>query len=123
MNVNDYLARQYPYPPCWALVADVYTGELSKTVNDFKTVNTSIRAIASAFRLALHKAAHGFAQIAAPSDYCVVLLGKTADMGLHHCGVYYQGAVLHAIESGVYYQPMSVMGDEYALIEFWSKPA
>lgn len=121
MNVNDYLGRQYPAPPCWSLVTDVYTSELSDTVTDYKTVNASIRAIAGAFRLALHKSAHGFAQVAAPVDLCVVLLGKTARMGMHHCGIYYQGRVLHALESGNQYQEMSVIGDEYELVEFWAK--
>jgi len=120
MNVNDYLGRQYPAPPCWALIADVYTNELATTVTDYKTVNASIRAIASAFRLALHKSAHGFAQ---PVDYCVVLLGKTARTGLHHCGIYYQGRVLHMLESGGQYQEITVIEDAYELIEFWAKPA
>lgn len=123
MNVNDYLGRQYPFPPCWCLIADVYTNELADTVSDYKTVNASIRAIAGAFRLALHKSAHGFAQIAEPVDYCVVLLGKSARTGLHHCGIWYQGRVLHMLEGGGRYEEMSVIGDEYALIEFWAKPA
>lgn len=123
MNVNDYLGRQYPSPPCWALIADVYTNELADTVTDYKTVNASIRAIASAFRIALHKSAHGFAQIDEPVDYCVVLLGKTMRTGLHHCGIYYQGRVLHMLDSGGQYQEMSVIRDAYELVEFWMKPA
>lgn len=123
MNPNDYLGKQYPFPPCWSLVADVYANELDDTVTDYKTVNKSIRAIAGEFRLALHKSAHGFAQIAEPVDYCVVLLGKTPRTGLHHCGIFYQGRVLHMLEGGGQYQEMSVISDEYALIEFWSKAA
>ena len=122
MNVNTYLAAQYPSPPCWSLVADVYATELDKVVNDYKTINSSIRAIAGAFRIGLHKSAHGFAQIAEPVDYCVVLLGKSARLGLHHCGIYYQGRLLHAQDTGNRYDEMSVVRDEYALIEFWAKP-
>lgn len=122
MIVNDYLSKQYPFPPCWCLVADVYATELADTVTDYKTVNSSIRSIASEFRLALHKSAHGFAKIEQPVDYCVVLLGKTPRMGLHHCGIYYQGRVLHMLESGGQYQEMSVIADDYKLIEFWAKP-
>jgi hypothetical protein len=121
MNVNDYLGRQYPAPPCWALVADVYATERGDTVTDYKTVNASIRAIAGAFRLALHKSAHGFAQVAEPVDYCVVLLGKTARTGLHHCGIYYDGRILHMLESGGQYQELSVITDEYQLVEYWAK--
>ena len=121
MNVNTYLAKQYDTPPCWQLVADVYTSELAQPVTDYKTINASIRAIASAFRIALHKSPEGFAQIAKPVDYCIVLMGKTAALGLHHCGVYYQGKVLHGLSTGNRYEELSVIGDSYGLIEFWAR--
>ncbi len=121
MNINEYLAKQYPLPPCWSLVTDVYSAELDAGVSDYKTINSSIRAIAGAFRIGLHKSPHGFAQIVEPTDFCVVLLGKTTRLGLHHCGIYYQGRLLHALETGNLYQEMSVVGDEYELIEFWAK--
>jgi len=121
MITNDYLAKQYPTPPCWSLVSDVYATELSDTVLDYKTINASIRTIASAFRLALHKSPHGFAQLSEPVDYCVVLMGRTARTGLHHCGIYYDGKVLHAMDSGNYYQELHTIQDEYKLIEFWGK--
>jgi hypothetical protein len=121
MDVNSYLGRQYPSPPCWSMVADVYASELDDIVTDYKTINASIRAIAGTFRLALHKSPHGFAQITEPVDYCVVLMGKSARTGLHHCGIYYDGRVLHMLDSGGLYQEMSVIGDEYPLIEYWAK--
>lgn len=121
MDVNAYLGKVYPLPPCWNLVADIYRTELSTTVTDYKTINASIRAIASEFRLALHKSAHGFSQIAEPVDFCVVLMGKSARAGLHHCGIYYQGKVLHMLASGGLYQEPSVIADEYKLVEYWAK--
>lgn len=121
MDINAYLAKQYEAPPCWLLVADVYTSELGQPVTDYKTINGSIRAIASAFRIALHKSPDGFAQIAEPVDFCIVLLGRNATVGLHHCGVYYQGKVLHALATGNRYEEMSVIGDSYALTEFWAR--
>lgn len=121
MNVNDYLARQYGQPPCWELVADVYASELNETVDDYRTINSSIRAIASAFRIALHKSPFGFAQIDAPVDFCIVLMGKSQSMGLHHCGVFYGGRVLHALADGNRYDEMSVIGDSYQLAEYWAK--
>jgi hypothetical protein len=122
MNVNDYLAKQYPFPPCWSLVADVLMTERAQSVLDYKTINSSIRSIASLFTLSLHKSAHGFTRLPSPIDYCVVLMGKSEKLGLTHAGVYYEGGVLHALESGAQYQPMSVIGDTYALVEFWGKP-
>lgn len=121
MNVNSYIVKQYPSPPCWALVADVYASELADTVTDYKTINASIRAIASEFRLALHKSPHGFTQVLEPADFCVVLLGKTVRTGVHHCGIYYQGKILHMLDSGGLYQDLSVIKDEYVVIEYWKK--
>ncbi len=124
MDLSRYMAAQYPAPPCWALVADVYARELGQGVNDYRTINPSARAIAAAFRLALHKGAHGFEPVtapASPTDFDVVLLGKAQSLGLHHCGVYWQGGVLHALETGAVYQDLASLRDAYPLIEFWRK--
>lgn len=122
MDINTYLARQYSAQPCWELVADVYATELNAIVVDYKTVNRSIREMASAFRIAIHKSAHGFVQIAAPVDYAIVMLGKTEEIGIHHCGIYYQGKVLHAMPDISLYEELSVIQDRFALVEFWAKP-
>lgn len=121
MNVNHYLGQQYGTPPCWELVADVYTHELGQAVNDYRTINSSIRAIASAFRIALHKSPAGFAQIDVPGDFCIVLMGKSHSVGLHHCGVFYEGKILHALADGNRYDEISVIEDGFALIEYWAK--
>lgn len=121
MNINDYLAKRYPNPPCWALVADVYAHELGLGVDAFTADSDSIRAIAAAFRLAMHANPNGFEQIAYPIQHCIVLMGTSKRMGAHHCGVYIDGRVLHAIDSCTQYQDMSVIRDSYALIEFWAK--
>jgi hypothetical protein len=122
MNVATYQARQYPNPPCWALVADVYAHELGQAVDECKTVTSSVREIASAFRLHLHKAAHGFAQVAEPVDFAVVLMGKKSErLGFHHAGVFYGGKVLHATPDGTLYQDLPSLRDAYPLMEFWSR--
>jgi hypothetical protein len=120
MNVSTYQAKAYPSPPCWQLVADVYTTELGQEVEGYKTISGSVRAIASALRLALHKNADGFQQIEEPADYAVVLMGGQR-RGLHHCGIYYQGKVLHALPQGTLYQDLASLRDEYELIEYWAK--
>lgn len=121
MIPDDYINNQYEFPPCWCLVADVYSAELGMQVDDFKTVNNSIRAIASTFRIALHKAEHGFVQIDEPADYAVVLMGKMRTRVPHHAGIYYQGNVLHATDSGVIYESMETVQDAWSRIEFWAK--
>lgn len=121
MIINDYLAKQYSSPPCWELVSDVLLNEFARPVDAFQTINSSVREISSAFRLAVHKNPNGFSQIQAPVQGCVVLLGRSSRVGLHHCGVYLDGKLLHALESGNRYEEMSVIGDEYQLIEYWDR--
>lgn len=122
MNTDDYLARQYPAPGCWALVADVYARELNAGVLGYTTINSSVRAIASAFRIALHKAEHGFSQALVPVDYAVVLLGKSEELGLHHCGIYYHGNVLHAMPTITLLQDLASVRGQYKMVEFWALP-
>ena len=122
MNVNDYLAKQYPSPPCWALVADVYRTELDEAVTAYRTINSSLRAIASTFRIAMHKSQHGFEQLDAPTDFTIVLLGRSLSLGLHHCGIFYEGKVLHALEDGNLYQDLASLIDTYPVLQFWGRP-
>jgi hypothetical protein len=123
MDINAYLAKVYPDPPCFELVADVYGTELNELATEFKTVNSSVRTYARLFRIALHKRPHGFIQIDTPVDYCVVFMGTNQEIGIHHCGIYYDGKILHAkTEVGVRYDEMHTITDEYGLIEYWAKP-
>lgn len=119
MDVSVYQAKVYPSPPCWALVSDVLTTEQGLEVKVYRTVTDSIRDIAAAFRLELHKGVHGLQRLDGPSDFAVVLMGKTEKLGFHHCGVWYQGKVLHAQDNGTYYEDPTTIGDEYELIEYW----
>jgi hypothetical protein len=119
VNVNDYMDRVYPSPPCWDLVADVYLSEMARAVTKFRIVNNSVRSLAAVFRIAIQKNPDGFAQLAGPEEMCLVLLAATPSVGTHHCGVYVDGKVLHALESGVVYQDMASLGDAYQVIEFW----
>ncbi|CAN5652164.1 hypothetical protein BH10PSE18_BH10PSE18_15320 [soil metagenome] len=123
MNPNDYLGKTYAPPPCWGLVRDVILTELGLTVTDFRTVNNSAREAASAFDIGVRKNADGFAEIDTPVDLCVVLMSKLQGTKIHHAGIYFQGSVLHALDSGVVYQDMASLGDLYRRMEFWTRPA
>jgi len=121
VNVNDYLAKTYGPQPCWELVADVCANELGAVAVGYKTINRSVREMASAFRIALHKDPHGYAQVAAPVDMCIVLLGKTGRIGIHHCGIYLAGKVLHAMPGATLYEEIATVQDRFELVEFWAK--
>lgn len=111
----------FPSPPCWSLVASVYSDVLAEPVEEFKTVGGSVRAASRAFRLQLYKGRHGFEQITEPRDFAVVLMGKTQRTGVHHCGIFYEGSVLHALEAGTLYQDLTTLADEYELMEYWAR--
>ena len=122
IDINAYLAKTYGPQPCWELVADVYDTELSSVPVDYKTVNRSVREMASAFRIAIHKSAHGFVQVSEPVDLCIVLLAKNARVGIHHCGIYHDGSVLHALPGVNLFEPLSVINDAFEVVQFWAKP-
>lgn len=119
MNINEYFGRDYASPPCWDLVADIYGRELGKTVGTFKSDDESIRKIAAAFRIALHNAPKAFKRLDGPAEFAIVLMGSGGRLGLHHCGVFLNGRVLHALSSGVVHQDLASLRDAYPLMEFW----
>ncbi len=121
IDTNAYLAKTYGPQPCWELVADVYASELQAVPVDYKTVNRSVREMAAEFRLAIHKSAHGFVQVSAPVDMCIVLLAKRKSMGIHHCGVYVAGSVLHAMPGVTLFEPLSTVQDAFEVVQFWAK--
>ena len=48
-------------------------------------------------------------------------MAKAKSMTPHHCGIYYGGKVLHAMQDGTVYQDMASLQDQFELIEFWAK--
>lgn len=121
MIVNDYLSKDYGPQGCWSLVADVVATETGDTPLTFRTINRSVRQMASEFRIALSKGQHGYLEIAAPVDLCIVLLGKTERMGIHHCGICFDGKVLHAMTGITLYEELSVIRDAFEVVQFWAK--
>lgn len=121
MIVNDYLAKDYGPQGCWSLVADVVATETGDTPLTFRTINRSVRQMASEFRIALSKGQHGYLEIAAPVNLCIVLLGKTERVGIHHCGICFDGKVLHAMTGITLYEELSVIRDAFEVVQFWAK--
>lgn len=121
LDVVAFQSRVYPSPPCWSLVADVYMNVLGLPVDTFKTIDKSVRDTARTFRLHLAKDDHGFERIDAPREYAVVLMGKTPRLGIHHCGIFYGGKVLHARDDGTLHQELFELADQYQLMEFWAR--
>lgn len=121
MNINSYLSKVYSSPPCWEMVADIYFNELKSKLSLVNAEGLSTKQISELFRLSLHNNTQGFRQIDIPMDFSVVLMGKNTKLGLHHCGVFYKGKIVHALDTGNIYQDVSTLKDSYKLMEFWEK--
>ena len=122
MQVSHYQAKQYGPQPCWELVADLYATERKALHVGYEQKDRTLRGMADAFRLAVHHNQNGFKCVGDPSDYCIVLLGKNQRIGIHHCGVYFDGRVLHAMPGITLFEPLSVIRDRFELVEFWAQP-
>lgn len=120
MNIGAYQAKRYGAQPCWELVADVYAAERHAIAVDYMPAQRSMRQMADAFRLALHNAAHGFVRTESPRDFDVVLMGRNAHVGIHHCGVLYGGRVLHAEPGATLYEEITALRCRYPIMEFWT---
>lgn len=119
MDVNKYLSKQYKSPGCWLLVVDIYVNELGLLVENYTPEKTSLKDIANAFRVELHRGVHGFIKTETPKDYSVVLMSKLDNRTPHHAGIYYQGKVLHVLNDMNYYQDLFSLSDQYKQMEFW----
>jgi hypothetical protein len=122
IDINAYIAKQYGPQPCFELVADVIQSEGGELPVGYRTINRSVREMASAFRLALHKTPHGYVEVPEPVEFSIVLLGKTEKVGVHHCGIYLDGKVLHALPGITLHQELASIRDEFAVVQFWAKP-
>jgi len=117
MNISEYLRKTYESPPCWLLVVDVYVNELDLKVKNYEAESDTGLAIARKFRHEIAKNEHGFVKLDDPEDFAVVLMSKPGS----HCGLYYNGKVLHASVGGVVYQDLHTLKDHYKTVEFWKR--
>jgi hypothetical protein len=122
LDVNTYLGRVYEGDaPCWQLVADVYRDLLGTDPAEVDTVSETIRRLARVFRLELHKRQHGMHQLDEPRDFAVVLMWPSDSKKRPHCGVWWQGKILHAAEAGNFYQDLASLQDTYQAMEWWGR--
>ena len=123
MDVATYQAKVYPEPECWSLVTDVYLSELGLDPDHVETISESMRMAARVFRVQLYKEPGSMRQLQEPVDLAVVLMWPTVSRKRMHCGIYYDGKVLHATPEGVLYQDLASLQDTYQVMEFWGPAA
>lgn len=121
LDVGAFQEKVYPNPPCWQLVTDVYRNVLGQEPDQVQTVSEAMRRASRAYRLELFKSRGGMEQIDEPRDFAIVLMWRTSQKRQQlHCGIYYQGSVLHALESSTLYQDLQTLREAYPLMEFWA---
>jgi len=120
VNIGAYQAKRYGPQPCWELVADVLARECAGIAVEYIPAQRTIRQMAEAFRLALHTSPHGFLRAERARDFDVVLMGRNAHIGIHHCGIWYGGRVLHAEPGATLYEELTALQARYPIMEFWT---
>ena len=109
---------------CWGLVAKVCF-DRGISVPEYKAENH--RQVAAAFTLAFAEGMHGFIQVYKPVNYDVIIMksrqNEDGTYRLIHCGVWYQGKVLHANNGAkqVMFQRFKDVIKPFKEIEFWRK--
>ena len=103
---------------CWALVALVYSDLFDAVVPDYKADN--LQAVSAAFTAAFAEGLHGFTQVDEPKDFDVVIMKSER---LFHCGIWYQGKVLHANNGAkqVTFERFKDATRNFKVVEFWRK--
>lgn len=119
MNIAHYQAKQYGRQPCWELVADVYAHEMAPIMVEYVPAKRSEREMADAFRIAIHSQPHGFHRVEKPVDMAIVLLGRNECIGVHHCGIWFAGKILHAEPGATLYEERTAVATRYRVMEFW----
>ena len=105
---------------CWALVALVYRDLFDLALPDYRSKSESYQDIVAAFTTAFAEGEHGFAQVSEPQDLCVVVMKHRR---LQHCGLWYQGRVLHAASAfgQVVLQSEKDACKRFDTIEYWAR--
>ena len=119
MNVIEYMQKAYSDPPCWDLVADVYTNEVvPKARSHWESLRTEDR-IKWFSRATVSKEVPFIALLdAQPSQNYDVYYYTNPDK-TPHVGVYYDGKILHATSRGVFYEYPYRISDEFELKGRW----
>lgn len=121
LDVAEYQSRVYEPPRCWKLVSDVYADVCGAQPSEVETVSESMRRWSRAFRIELYKRQPGMHQISEPRDLAVVLMWPSSSGKRPHCGIYWQGCILHATEQATLYQDMASLRSIYPVMEFWAR--
>ena len=128
MNINKYVGIPYSLRPvdgflnCWQLVSLVYRNELSKDIPGFSA--NDIADISNAFTAAFATGDHGFSVVDEPKDFdVVVFVSERRKRNRFHCGIMYNGKVLHAFNKfgQVVYHSLAEASDSFERVEFWRR--
>lgn len=117
IDIPKYLAKSYTWPPCWELVTDVYLNELGFSFTGTDIQGKTVKQLQSAFLRSIF-VDKLFRMIDSPEDGCIVLMYRHGEDVPNHCGVYYRGNVLHALQTMPIYQDLYSLKDSYKQLKY-----
>ena len=109
---------------CWGLITTVYRDLFSDTIKDFPSGTDTPQELAAVFALAFAKNEHGFTITEKPKDFDLVVFSRSSTAGtLYHCGIMYEGKVLHSNKNtgGVVYQSLKDAKRGFREQLFWQR--
>jgi len=109
---------------CWGLVSKVYADLFSDTIKDFPSKTDNSQEIASVFAAAFATNDHGFKLTENPNNFDLIVFSRNSVYGkLYHCGIMYNGKVLHSSKAvgGVALQSIADAGRGFREFKFWQR--
>ncbi len=107
MNIAKYLDIPYDHNNvrgvnCWGLNRMVYRDELGIELKAFQSASGLKAAVAKEFKKHLDDCDHGLAEVeGGPKNYDTIVFHESNKRGeRYHCGVWWNGKVLHANGEG-----------------------
>ena len=127
MNISNYLGMPYDISGvfgvnCWTLYSLIKKQEQGVDVVAFKPKNPSKEAIFDTFKSAFSLGGHGHVRVYSPQNYDLVIMTKeTKKRKIYHCGVWFDGSIIHARGTGKTGQVWMQSPEELRSynIEFW----
>lgn len=125
--IEKYIGMQYDIRNingvnCWGLYCLVMLNERSKKIDEIRASSSAQASAIFAAKLATGD--HGLIEVKQPKNFDLALVERSSKKGSEwHCGVYYNGGILHAKGSGchgsVWYDSIIDFSEKYENMGYW----
>ena len=121
MNVSEYMGKDYKFPQCWELVADVFTNEVTcEAYEHWKSLRpeNGDRSVWFSRASVSRQVPFDILREDEPSENYDVYYMIDAT-GSPHVGVWYEGSILHATLKAVLYEPEYSLDKAVKIMSRW----